>query len=42
MDIYGPQEKRNPISVQRLSLKATFGRIATEMKVKFGRLIWLE
>lgn len=35
--IYGPQQRRNPISVERLRLKATLGKIGTETRVKRGR-----
>ena len=39
-EIYGPQEKRNPITIPKLRLKATPGRIAREMMVKYGRFRW--
>ena len=39
-EIYGPQEKRNPITIPKLKLKATPGRIANEMMVKYGRFRW--
>ena len=39
-DIYGPQEQRNPITIPKLKLKATPGRIAREMLVKYGRFRW--
>ncbi len=35
--IYGPQQNRNPISTQQLNLDASFQKISTEMRVKFGR-----
>lgn len=35
--IYGAQEKRNPISVSKLRLKATPGGIIKEMQTKLGR-----
>lgn len=35
-EIYGEQEKRKPISVPMLKLKATFEKISLEMRVKFG------
>jgi len=34
--IYGEQEKRKPISVPMLKLKATLEKISQEMRVKFG------
>jgi Protein of unknown function (DUF3095) len=34
--IYGAQEKRKPISVPMLKLKATLEKISQEMRVKFG------
>jgi hypothetical protein len=35
-EIYGEQEKRKPISVPMLKLKATLEKISQEMRVKFG------
>jgi len=35
-EIYGAQEKRKPISVPMLKLKATLEKISQEMRVKFG------
>lgn len=35
-DIYGPQENRKPISVERLRMVATFKKISTEMKTRLG------
>lgn len=35
-EIYGPQHQRKPVSTERLKLKATFNKIATEMKAKTG------
>ena len=35
-EIYGAQEKRKPISVSMLKLKATFEKISLEMRVRFG------
>ena len=35
--IYGDQSTRKPITVSRLKLKATLGKIASEMKARFGR-----
>jgi Protein of unknown function (DUF3095) len=37
-EIYGEQEKRKPISVPMLKLKATLEKISQEMRVKFGGL----
>ena len=36
-EIYGLQQIRNPISVRRLRLKATLGKINTEMLAKLGK-----
>ena len=36
-EIYGQQQIRNPISVRRLRLNATLGKINTEMLAKLGR-----
>lgn len=36
-EIYGPQPRRNPISVPMLRLQATLGKINTEMRTKLGR-----
>ena len=36
-DIYGSQNQRKPVSAERLKLKATFGKINTEMKAKTGK-----
>lgn len=41
-DLYGPPEKRQPISVGKLKLKTTFGRLGTEMRARLGRIKWLE
>jgi len=35
-EIYGPQPTRNPISAPMLRLKATLGKINTEMRAKLG------
>lgn len=35
--VYGPLDKRAPISKPRLKLKATPGKIATEMRARLGR-----
>ncbi len=36
-EIYGQQQTRNPISVRKLKLKATLGKIDIEMRTKLGR-----
>lgn len=36
-EIYGTSQKRQPISVSKLRLKSTLGKMNLEMKVKFGR-----
>ncbi len=36
-DTFGPPEARNPVSVQRLQLKPTLGRILREMRARLGR-----
>lgn len=36
-EIYGVQEKRKPISVPRLRLKGTIGKLILEMRTKFGK-----
>jgi hypothetical protein len=36
-EIYGAQEKRKPISVPRLRLKGTIGKLVLEMRTKFGK-----
>lgn len=38
--IYGPPQKRRPLSVQQLKLKASWNRIATEARVKFGHVVF--
>ncbi len=35
--IYGPLERRSPVSLPQLKLKATLGNIGTEMRAKLGR-----
>jgi hypothetical protein len=35
--LYGPLAKRTPIARQRLKLKATFAKVAVEMRAKLGR-----
>jgi len=40
-EIYGQQQTRNPISIGRLKLKATLGRMNIEMRTKLGRFaLW--
>ena len=36
--IYGPLERRSPVSLPRLKLQATLGKIGTEMRAKLGRV----
>lgn len=36
--VYGPPEKRQPISVNRLRLKASFDKIGAEVRTRLGRL----
>jgi hypothetical protein len=40
-EIYGGPEKRQPISVARLRLKATFTRLGQEIRARFGRMMYL-
>ena len=40
--IYGPSEKRQPISVSKLKLKTTFSRLGAEMRAKLGKIKWFE
>ncbi len=35
--IYGPLARRSPVSLPRLKLKATLGKIGTEMRARLGR-----
>ncbi len=35
--IYGSADKRTPISIDKLKLKSTFGKISAEMKARLGR-----
>ncbi len=35
-DIYGSADKRTPISIDKLKLKSTFGKISAEMKARLG------
>ncbi|RWW92217.1 DUF3095 domain-containing protein [Flavobacterium cerinum] len=41
-ELYGPPEKRQPISVAQLKLKTTFSRLSTEMCVRLGKIKWFE
>lgn len=41
-ELYGTQDKRQPISVDKLKLKTTFSRLSTEMRVRLGRIKWIE
>lgn len=36
-EIYGNTQKRTPISIDKLKLKSTFGKIGAEMKTRLGR-----
>ena len=36
-EIYGPEQSRKPLSLERMQLKATFGKVNTEMLTKLGR-----
>ena len=40
--LYGVPEKRQPISVAKLRLKTTFNRLGAEMRLRLGRIKWLE
>lgn len=41
-EIYGSPEKRQPISVGKLRLKSTFGRLKMEMRARIGRTKFFE
>ncbi|AWH83897.1 DUF3095 domain-containing protein [Flavobacterium album] len=38
--LYGPPDKRQPISVGKLKLKTTFGRLGNEMRARLGGIKW--
>lgn len=40
--LYGMPEKRQPLSVAKLRLKTTFGRLGSEMRVRLGKIKWIE
>ncbi|RFZ85589.1 DUF3095 domain-containing protein [Mucilaginibacter terrenus] len=40
--IYGSPQKRQPISVDQLKFNTTFNKLGTEMRVRIGRIKWLE
>lgn len=40
--LYGSLEKRQPISVSKLKLKTTFGRLGTEMRARLNKIKWIE
>ncbi|TWR31341.1 DUF3095 domain-containing protein [Mucilaginibacter pallidiroseus] len=41
-NIYGPLFKRQPISISKLRLNATFARLGIEMRAKLGKVNWLQ
>ncbi|MNV57518.1 hypothetical protein D3C71_1498540 [compost metagenome] len=41
-DIYGPPQKRQPISVAKLKLKSSFDRLSVEMRARLGKIRFLE
>lgn len=41
-ELYGPPQRRQPISVARLKLKTTFKSLGTEMRARLGKIIWAE
>jgi hypothetical protein len=41
-DIYGPPQKRQPISVAKLQFNSTFSKLSNEMMVKLGEIKWLQ
>ena len=41
-DLYGPPQKRQPISVSKLVFNTTFAKIRDEMRAKFGKIKWIE
>lgn len=40
--LYGVPEKRQPISIAKLKLKSTFNKLGTEMRMRFGKIKFLE
>ncbi|AOM78710.1 DUF3095 family protein [Pedobacter steynii] len=41
-DIYGPPQKRQPISVAKLKLKSSFDRLGVEMRARIGKIRFFE
>jgi hypothetical protein len=41
-EIYGPPQKRQPISISKLIFNTTFDKIRSEMRAKFGHIKWME
>ncbi|SHF37868.1 DUF3095 domain-containing protein [Pedobacter caeni] len=41
-EIYGPPQKRQPISVAKLKLKSSFDRLSVEMRARIGKIRFLE
>lgn len=41
-DIYGPPQKRQPISVAKLKLKSSFDRLSVEMRARIGKIRFFE
>jgi hypothetical protein len=41
-EIYGPPQKRQPISVAKLQFNSTFSKLSNEMMVKLGEIKWLQ
>lgn len=39
--IYGPPQKRQPISVAKLQFNSTFSKLSTEMRATMGKVKWL-
>ncbi|WP_204985841.1 DUF3095 family protein [Mucilaginibacter psychrotolerans] len=40
--LYGPPQKRQPISVAKLQFKSTFSKLSTEMLATIGKVKWLQ
>ncbi len=41
-EIYGPPQKRQPISVAKLQFNSTFSKLSNEMMVKLGEIKWFQ
>lgn len=41
-EIYGPPQKRQPISVAKLKLKSSFDRLSVEMRARIGKIRFFE